>query len=393
MLLKIADRLNYPTNKKPIEINIEDFSNRLLKKYKPKMKLGLTIYEFFDLTKQSFKVHFDFDKLLKTDIEQETFDISNYKQNIINTIEKIFNVQETNIAISEDHRKKTDYYKVSFHFILNIVTDIKTWKEIQKNLEKVFKHFDIDFDKSIYREGKSKLRTVYSKKDNDNESLMKPVSFNLKKDLHRHLIQITEGLETMDIELIKENIKNLLPEQLELIEQNDKGDFDELTDDLFELENLNEFLNLFKTQTIKKDIENYKWIVGLKDEECPFNTHTGNNNRYLEIDLIKNEVIMKCHSNKCEKYKKVILENYDEGNAEFNPNTFNRLKKYKLMKRYFEKRIIYCNDINKFYQKKYFYNFEEDYYECELENIETGGLKDFTFDEEKDGIITKQVIL
>lgn len=296
-------------------------------------------YEFFDMKTQKFKLHFDFDK--KLDIKYyKNFDKERYMNDITDKLEKIFGISKNEWAISEDCRitkdtHKNKIYKVSYHFIsINKYITQKHFPLLKK-LNKYFAQSDIKFDTSIYRNGITRFRIIMCKKDNELNSVLKPVTFIT--DIKKHLIQITENCEEL---IIKEDIELILKNNISSKKN---------------IENMIKGFNIIGT----------KLINGVKihnvGRNCCFieGEHKSNNGYLIEK---KDSLIYKCFSPRCKNKIKVLFINKKDYSI-FNINDFNVIKvksgkqdNYLEKRDYFEKHYKLFRDNATLYRVDYYVN-------------------------------------
>ena len=343
-------------------VEINHLITTLTEEYDEDSLSGKNFYEFFDMTKQEFKVHFDFDKKLNVS-ESESFDKNQYKEKILGKLNFIFNTTNEDYAMSEDNRKCKDrngnrIYKVSYHFIMiSKKTTYEYLIKYIKDINKLFKADGIPFDTSIYRNGITRFRMPMCKKDKENNSLMKPM--NYKDDIKKHIVQCIYGCE-------------------DLLISDDK---------LHQIKN-----NICSSISIKDLLSNYE-IVSTKNSRsikyhnvkclCPFaNREHRNNHCYLVEKEDSLEIC--CHSDDCKDKMKVLYRKNSDFTL-FDVDYFNSIKikqgnedNYKERRKYFESHYVYIRNTNTLYNIIYRKN-SIGYYERELMEIKDKGLESYIY--------------
>lgn len=356
------------------EIEYEELKERLLKKYIKKRKKGLSYYEYFDMSKTNFKMFFDID--IPIDIEDETFDEDDYIKSFLVIIKELFNLNDEDYVLSSDCRESEKdgktIYKVSYHIILQRKTNIVKVKEIINNIESFLekteysigdKKYPFEIDCSVYRNGLSKFRTLYSKKDNEINSLLVP--YNDDDELKDHLLQITEGLDELDYNHLNNKIKLCSEEQK-------VNDYENT---------LNEY-NIIST----KELDGYKVHtidIGFK---CPFSNRVHKSNHCYIIDNSQT-LYLKCFDEDCKGRVKTIFQNVNMNTRDFDIDVFNSIpiptnkkNNYVEKKEYFEKYFVFLKDLNTYFRIGNEYNEEYDCYQKKLREIVITGYSDLKFE-------------
>ena len=336
------------------DINIDDLEILLKDKYDEEDKEGLSYYEFFDMKTKEFKPHFDIEKLIEYN-DRGKFDESQFLTPIYKVLNDLFDTDTFDWAMSEDNRKyrlKNDnkvYFKISYHLTLwNKKTNYETIKEYSVYINKKLKLHDIKIDTSIYRNGLTKFRMPYCKKDYDKWSVLKPKTY--PNDFKKHIVQLIDGcldylqIKKEKIEIMKMNI---------LLSMTKK-----------------DVMNQYKMIGDKKPFGN-GFVYNVETNTCPFLKEKHNRNHNF---IIENEygVYLKCHSDKC-KGRTICLynENSKDNDRAFRVETFRDIKvangksDYNVKRKYFEKFFLpLCssNSILKIdYKCKYFKNSNKSY--------------------------------
>lgn len=364
--------------KTPTEIDYEVLENKLLSKYNVKRKRGYSFYEFFDMSKTTFKMFFDID--LKIDLTDDTFDEDDYINSFLIIIKELFNLVDDDLVISSDSRENNGKYKVSYHVILQRKTNIDY---IKKNINKLNsflkqteytigdKTYPFEIDNSIYSNGLQKFRTLYSKKDGDKNSLLVPL--NHEDELYKHLLQITDDLEDVDFN----HMNNIIKDNLD--KNNDTS-----------LNNLDDILNDFNIIN-KKNCDNCIIYTIDKGFECPFSQRVHKNNHCYLVNFDDNTLLLKCFDEDCLNKIKVLYKNINLNTIEFDLKTFNSIpipnnkkNNYEEKRIYFEKFYKYFVDSDTFYRVKNQYNKKYDYYNTDLIEIKKNGLIHLYYDEKNE---------
>ncbi len=360
--------------KTPLKIEYEELEKKLRSKYNKSRKRGLSLYEYFDLTKTDFKLFFDID--YKLDLDDDVFDDVRYINMIELVLKEFFYLEDNEIFISSDNREMNDYYKISYHIIINKKTNIDQMLDISKKLKIIFdkmemviedKIYYFKIDNSVYSKGLQKFRTLYSKKDNDKNSLLIPSNENDK--LYQHLIQVIEkDILDVDMDLFNEKIK----------EKMGKIDDKNNTNDL----NMEEIINLYDIHSTKEGI-NCKLHIIKKGFECPFCNRVHSNNHCYLVEF-KDTLYLKCFSEECNKKMKVLYNNIDTNTLEFDIDVFNSFKlkngsNYEQKREYFERYYKYFVDSDTFNRVKIKKNKKYDYYDTNLVEVKKSGLNHLNF--------------
>jgi len=354
---------------------LESLIEDLLNQYDLEMCDGNNYYEKFDMVKEEWKLHFDFDKKIQIK-DKETFDKDKYYEKIITKLNFIFNAENEDWAISEDSRITKDskgkkIYKVSYHFIsINKKTTYDYLYPKIKFINKLFKADGIEFDTSIYRKGITRFRIVCCKKDNEIKSLLKPITYN--DDIKKHIIQNTYGCEDLYINDEKlTQIKNSISSEVS-IKDIISGYEIMSTDNKFGIK-----------------LHNIKGV-------CPFVNREHSNNHIYIIEK-EDSLELKCHSDSCKNRLKVLYRKNDDFSL-FNVDYFNSIgikegekSNYNQRRKYFEKHYIYIRNTDTTYNIIY-RKTTLGYYERELMEIKDRGLDSLIFHkmEEKKKEIKKE---
>jgi hypothetical protein len=353
---------------KEIKCQLDVLVKELSDNYNEKINNGKNYYEYFDMGKEEFKIHFDFDKK----VDEDNFDKKSYFDKIMSKLNFIFDAENNDWAISEDSRyvldkkSKKEVYKISYHFILiNRKTTYEYFYDKIKHIYKIFKADGIEFDTSIYRNGITRFRLVCCKKDNEVNSLLKPITY--KDELKHHIIQNIYGCEDLYI-------------------NDDK---------------ISQIKNSISSKTTIKDImKNYEIIsttnkTGIKLHNikgiCPFANRQHKNNHFYIVEKI-DSLELKCHSHNCSNKLKVLYRKNDDYSL-FNIDYFNSIKipegktsNYTERKKYFEKHYVYIRNTDTTYNIVYRKN-AIGCYERELMEIKERGLDSLLYEEEEKGKI------
>ena len=334
-------------------------------KYDEEELEGDNLYEYVDLSKIEYKPHFDFDKKIPRK-DKKKFNEEQYKEKILFHLNEIFGTTNSDYAISEDSRdimvKNKRFYKISFHFtIVNKKTTNDDFLDKVKTINKYFKERGIPYDTAIYRNGLSKWRIAKCKKDDDEDSLLKPVTYI--NDLSKHLIQVVDNWVDLSIP----------DETLRIVKNN--------------VDNKKVILEKISGYPIKhtrrKEFITYHTIE--KGVECPFACRVHKNN-HLYLQEAKNYLYLKCYSSECSDKMRVLYKQYSVDKTRFDIKDFNSIKmnddedsNYEKRREYFENFYIYLWDTDTISRIKSSKNRQYDFYERELVEAKVKGLKQLKY--------------
>ena len=312
---------------------IKKLIEELVNEYDKDDNTGKNLYELFDMTKQEWRVHFDFDK--KMDIKDKNkFNKEEYLGKIKSKLNYIFDTTNEDWAISEDNRncrdnKNKKIYKYSYHFILfNKKTTYDYFMPKIKDINKLFKEDDIPFDTSIYRKGITRFRLVLCKKDNEINSLLKPITY--EDEIEKHIIQNIYGCENLFI---------------------DESKLTQIKNSISSKSTITDILSAYKiiSTEVKKGIKFH-----LTKCICPFvnREHHSNNCRLIEK---KDSLEIKCFSEGCKNKVKVLYRKNTDYSL-FDVNYFNSIKikegkkdNYIERREYFDKHYLYIRNTHTMY--------------------------------------------
>ena len=311
-------------------------------------------YEFYDTKTLKFmKIVVDIDLVEITKKKaNELYDDIDVISKTTNVLKKIFG-EDINIIHTTDHRRfikngeKKPKYKKSYHIIVdNKKINPKLLGDIMRKYKDKFSY---KIDTSIYRNGENKFRLPLTIKESGLEKrTSKKISFmvmslpenadNFKKYCISNTYKLKEVEPLIEIEEEKVDIEEKKKEE-------NVWDFCDLNFDKY-----NRILDKYKHDKIEK--KNNTWVCSLINFDCPFGAKHSSNRRYLTLNFLTNSIYLKCHSKRCEKKMKMILDNVFNELREFNLSIFMRLKSYTYQKKYLEKRVVYLSDTNKYKQIK-----------------------------------------
>ncbi len=189
----------------PYDISIADLYKKLQKEYQEEHRFGITCFEYFDSSLIKVKPHLDCEHYLdKVPLPHYQ---NQWKETLLCGLNQVFNVKSEDWALSTDSRlyKKNGKtkFKISYHFILTTVKcDFEKFKLWMIEKKETFRELNIFqyIDYQIYRIGINKFRLQLNKKNaQDSNSLLIPFTF--RNDFTKHLVQVTEGLPAMQINL------------------------------------------------------------------------------------------------------------------------------------------------------------------------------------------------
>lgn len=365
-------------------ISFQELEHLLNNKYNEDELEGENLYEYFDMDKSDYKVHFDFDKKIPKK-DKKKFNEEEYKEKILFHLNEIFGTKTTDYAISEDSRdimvNNKRYYKVSYHFIMiNRKTCNEDFVDKVKDINRYFKERGIPYDTSIYRKGMSKFRIVKCKKDDDKESLLKPLTY--VNDLSKHLIQVVDDCHFI---VIKDEILRIVRNNVDT----KKVILEKVSGYDIKSTKRKEFITY---HTIKKGIE------------CPFASRVHKNN-HLYLQESKNYLYLKCHSEDCQDKMRVLYKQYSVDKIQFDIRDFNSIRMsddedsdYEKKREYFENFYIYLWDTDSINRIKFTKNRQYNFYERELVEAKEKGLRQLKYnfrskDKEGNDIIKTEIFI
>ena len=363
------------------EISYEDLYQHLILKYKKPGKLdGRVGFEFFDANETpEIKPHFDYEEYLE---KVDGIRVSQIEHNFLDVANELFGSKSEDWAISTDCRKVVkkghEHYKkhkISIHFVLTNkkVNWVKFGIFVRQNKKKFEAKGLFGVDESIYRKGKNKFRFPMTKKIDVHQiieegSLLIPINYKTKEDFHKHLVQVTEGCEILTLHVNMEKDKELFNNK-EILENVIKKEEEEIN---------NSIRSIIQSYTIlttrKRDISIF---YDIKEFECG-KIHKSNHN-YLMFDTLTNTLSVKCHSERCNKFSKILYRPPDP-TINFFMDYFDNIpiKKeetdnYNEVRKYFEIFFIFIRDSNTYYRENFDYILANQTYRRELKQINIRG--------------------
>ena len=374
--------VNKLTDKSPITIQYNELFIDLNHHYNRENKLGKTCFEYYK-SDQLVKVHFDYDE------ELDRFDhmkIQEKRDLFMKIMNEKLNIPEAEWAISDDCRfitkrvknestnrlKSKTLYKLSFHFTVTNksckLTQLGEW--VRQNMEYFKQKGLVGIDQKIYRNGINKFRMPFCKKDeNSAESLLIPINLSDISQYHKHLVQIVDYCDEIDLKL--DDIETINPYnsfQLNYIERSSK--YNELIKDI---------IGNYNVISTKEGTGQYSGYIlhDITDKKCD-NFHTNNHN-FLIFDTKNNILKLRCHSSKCTGFELVLFEepvptqHFDLEYLNNIPIPKNSTDNYQDIKKYIEFFFVYVRDLNGFYRIQSTYNQKYSYMEKDLKAINICG--------------------
>jgi len=391
----------------------KDFYKILIDEYKNNglFKKGKIFFEYFNAKTFQVKPRFDIDQKLyfvynkingnqiavSTNMkETEALGdvVDDTLENALNCLYVLFpNTVEEDYAISRDCRwskdkDNKDFYKISYHICYwKKKTDSITLKKyIEQNMD-IFKESKLDesLDLKIYMSGMTKWRIPYCKKYDDesssDNSLLEPINYKELKDFHKHLVTYVCNCEEfkLDIEEQKDISKNYNKDANDFINQ-----MEDNTNEINSKKNQFTFIGVPK-------IDNEYEYTDIRENICGQNHK--NNHNFLIHDIRKNVLTIRCHSDKCEDFSKILHRpklNYTEFNiVYFNniPITDGKENNYDECRVYFELFFKFMRDSNSYYRIDNTYDRRLKYYERKIKSIKIEGYGDLLYKERKENSI------
>lgn len=374
-------------------IKYSDLYEQLRSSYNRENRLGKTAHEYFNASKSLVKPHFDIDLLCpKCDIIL----VEEIKHNFLNIASNLFKVSKEEFAISDDCRlyyvkekdKKTNKtksvqrFKISFHFVLWSkkckLTDLKCF--LKMHLSDFTNGGITGLDLQIYRNGINKFRMPMSKKSADEiDSLLTPRNYTQLDDFHKHLVQIVDYCDLLDIEVAVDNYET----KNERIERQIVESQQNATDEIQAIINTYDIVSTKIGENEYVGCTFYDIRNNSGTTECGM-MHAHNHN-YLIHNTINNTLKLKCHSSKCEDFQKILYKE-KAATTHFETDYFlnipiddDKSDNYLQVRKYFEEFFIFIRDSNSYYRKRKEYNQKYQYYERELKPINIQGFSDLTY--------------
>ena len=275
---------------------------------------------------------------------------------ITNGCKKIFG-NDTIVNFTKNNRsiKKEQLtykvYKVSYHFIVeNKKIELKKLGKIIKDNINHFKFFT-HIDTGVYSNGIQKFRLPFTIKDDKSKKIMLTNLFDNEENFKKFVITETDELQEFIpkltiVETLQENKDDEIKEEENIEEYPsimDKNDYNYIKT----------LLNKYDNNKIEYNKKYYQIVIKTNNKCFSGLTHK-TNRRIIYFDILKNQLIMKCFSNKCKNKEEILLKNVLRKFRNFNLSIFNNLNdNYGLMKKYFDTRIIFLSDINTYKQLLY----------------------------------------
>jgi hypothetical protein len=397
------------------EYKYEDLYNVLHKAYKNSrlFKKGLTYYEYYNAKTFLVKARFDIDMKIYHIFNEDTGEkiivnknmgnpelLENKEDDVLNDAlhalyELFTSTEEEDYAISKDCRWIDDsdgkqFYKISYHIVYwkKKVNSKKLKKYIEQHMQ-IFKDAGLEeaLDLKIYMSGMTKWRIPLSKKHENDNSLLVPMTHKDLNNFHKHLVTFVLNCDELEL-----NIKD--DYEKEKVYNKDAHDFlSQMKDNSKEIESKKNHFTFVGVPKIEEDIE----FTDIKEFLCG-KIHNNNHN-FLIHNLKKNTLYVSCHSHKCKDFYKNLHTpklNYKE----FNITYFNNIpldetkeNNYDECKTYFEIFFKMMRDSNSYYRIDNTFDRRLKYFERKIKSIKIEGYSDLLYKYRKDGNIdTKKFI-
>jgi len=378
--LKIPIVFSLRTNA-PEHLAYEKLYKKLDSKYKRSKKEGIVCYEMFNANLEEIKPHIDYEDYEEMNVYSPDLE-EDLKDKLEDKLCHLFGVDASEWAISCDTRRITEkkdkhfgQMKMSYHFVLwTKKCKMNKLKEFMKENLNLF-HGDglMGIDESIYRTGFNKFRIPMSKKSyTDPGSLLIPKTHKTKDEFHKHLVTRVQDCETIDLKI--KNIQNI-DKKVENVNKNI----------IIQAKNTEEEIEAiiakYDVLSKKEGTGDYESCIlyDLNDHHCG-KSHNNNHN-YLIHNKYTNVLKIKCHSQRCKEFEKIIYEprrptlHFDVGFLNRLPVPEGQKDNYPQVKQYFEQFLIYIRDTNSYYRIRYEYNEKYNYYEKEIKGVNIDGYK------------------
>ena len=382
----------------PESINYDKLFKKLDARYNRHKKEGIVCFEMFNANLEEIKPHVDYEEYIDSVIYSPDND-EMLKDKLEDKLCRLFGVDPSEWAISCDTRKITDkkdkHYgemKLSYHFVLwTKKCKMNKLREFMKeNLDAFHGDGLMGIDESIYRTGFNKFRTPMTKKSfTDLGSLLIPKTHKTKDEFHKHLV--TRVNECIDIDLKIKNTQNI-DKKIENVNRN------LIVQAKNTEEEIEAIIEKYDVLSKKEGTGDYESCIlyDLNDHHC--GKKHGNNHNYLIHNKYTNVLKIKCHSQRCKEFEKVVYEpkrptlHFDVGFLNRLPVPEGQKDNYPQVKQYFEQFLIYIRDTNSYYRIRYEYNDKYNYYEKEIKGVNIDGYKkDLYYTEEsEDGQPTRK---
>ena len=371
---------------KPTQINVGELYETLLNNYNKRGKEGLNYYEFFrdDVL---VKPYIDYEEYVtQEDYNNDPDKNAETRDSVLALLNKLFETTNFEWAVAQDTRrvedKKDRHYgqmKLSYHFVCwTRKVEIAKMRQFITENNYMFEAARLEgIDISVYRSGLSKFRLPYCKKAKNDNSLLVPTNYDATlDDFKRHLVTFIEDCDLMDLKV--QDIRNVkqtrkmadVNRQLIL---NTKDTEQEIQD----------IIASYDTISSKEGTGAYEGMIlyNIPALHCG-KQHTGNNNMLIH-NTLANTLKIKCHSDRCTEFEKVVYEP-KRPTLHFDIEYLNRIPmptvegvkdNYQQVKQYFEQFMIYIRDTNSYYRIRYEWNNKYQYHEKEIKGVNIDGYK------------------
>jgi len=378
--------------KEPKKQKYSELYDYLTKTYNKNIRqTGRTAFEYFNADKIKVKPHIDYEEYYPMD--NFSFNaVEESKNNIMLVLCELFNTKPEEWATSNDTRmimkrekvkgkkiKEIPKMKASFHFVLsNKRCDINTLGLfIKENMYK-FRELQLEsgIDTKIYRNGWNKFRMPMTKKSKeDKNSLLVPDNFETKEEYHKHLVSITDYCD--DIHLKVGNLNDVVYQETSVEKINKQLIMDTMNANQ-EIESIITNYTTMGEKDGSGDAINCV-LYDIREFECG-ELHDNNHN-YLIWNKNTNTLKVRCHSERCQNFEKVLFKpkvptlHFDVNFLNHMPIQMDRSDNYNEVKQYFENFFVYIRDTNSYYRLGYEYNEKYNYYERQIKGVNIDGYK------------------
>jgi len=372
-------------------------------------KRGLTCFEYFNAKNNEIKPRIDIDKKVteifhptkgeKIKVSKTMNDPSVLEKyveevlfNIYTILKSLFpELEKKDYAISKDCRwiTKNDetFFKVSYHIVLwNKKIESRIFKNYLIQNKELFETFNLwdAIDTKIYMSGFTKWRMPFCKKNsidpNIDDSLLIPINYTDYDNYHKHIVTYIKDCDILELDITEvENKKEDFKYNSDAIDYISK-----MEDNNKEIQHIKRQFTIIGAPRLDDKLE----YTDIEQLLCGKNHN--NNHNYLIHDTLKGSLKVKCHSEKCLNFCKVLYtpkNNYKEFNIEyFNniPLLDDQNDNYNSCKEYFEYFFKYMRDSNSFYRIDNTYDRRLKYYERKVKPVKIEGYSDLLFKEKSD---------
>lgn len=389
-------------NSRPESKTYSDLYDHLYANYDINMRNRCaTLFEYFQSNK-NIKPHFDYEVYVSYNEDPDHNDaIENLiKQKFLKVANELFEAKDSDWAISSDCRpeiksekingkmQKVQKYKISFHFVLwtRYCTFDAFSQWIKGNLEPFTNAKLHGVDIKIYTSGWRKFRVPMTRKSVKSfTSCLKPLNYTEKDEFHKHFVSYLKDAEEWKV---PSEVYEMAHEHSANTERNRIADKIQKTNQNASME----IQAIIDTYTIvgnpKKGFAEFKDCMFYDVKECECEQTHKHNHNYLIHNTVLNTLKIKCHSDKCSLFQRILYKeiaptrHFDLKYIRNIPIPLHMTDNYQQVKKYFEQFFIFVRDTNSFYRVAYEYSEKYKYYEKLLKPVSIQGFKQDMFYQE-----------